>query len=65
MCLIFCEHARNVRKVMETRGSSGGIFAVSCGCTTAENRGLNRISVKGVLLNQSINQSIDQSINGI
>jgi len=42
----FCrEHARNVRKVTETRGSSGGIFAVS-----SENRGLNRISVKRVLL---------------
>jgi len=27
----FREHARNVRKVTETRGSSGGIFAVSCG----------------------------------
>ena len=38
-----------MRKITETRGSSGGIFAVSRGslrCTTAENRGLNRISVK-------------------
>ena len=38
------EHARNVRKVTETRGSSGSIFAVSCGSLR-----LNRISVKGVL----------------
>jgi len=49
--LRFREHSRYVRKVTETRGSSGGIFAVLavlCGCRTAENRGLNRISVKGV-----------------